>query len=181
MSTYRDRAADQRIAEDVGFERTLMCRASGCPNRWTVDAGNGKCCSAHAWADQHAWPCITQEQIDAETVRALRNAAPPPPTPRVNVAAARAAIRENLPKIGRGRPSKQWALDLKAREQRGEHLTPAQREMWRAAVGAHAVLDGAVAGRFVPVAAITDALRVTGDIPQPDARQVPIEAYEDAP
>jgi hypothetical protein len=70
---------DQRIADDSIADRALLCIAGGCPNLWSVDAGNGRLCSAHAWADPHHWPQITQEQLDAQADRALRNASPPAP------------------------------------------------------------------------------------------------------
>ena len=64
-----DEKMDQRTADDAGTPQALMCHAHGCPNRWSVDAGKGRCCSAHAWADQNRWPEITQQQWD-ETERA---------------------------------------------------------------------------------------------------------------
>jgi hypothetical protein len=177
-STF-DESRDYRIANESSADRALMCCANGCPNRWSVDAGNGRSCSAHAWAGQHLWPRITQEQLDAETSRALRNAAPPAPIP-VDMRRVRDALRRYQAAVSRPGMSRQWAHRLKDREARGDALTPTQREMWRAAINAHALLDSAANGQFVPIAAITDALRVTGDIPANDfsAIEIPVEAYE---
>ena len=45
------------------FYPELMCRAEGCPNRWSVNAeGRHNLCSAHAWSSPHLWPMVTQEQ-----------------------------------------------------------------------------------------------------------------------
>lgn len=66
------------------------------------------------------------------------------------------------------RTPRQWAHDLKAREERGERLTQAQRDMWRTALNAHALLDRAIEGDPIDREEITDALHATGDIPQPD-------------
>lgn len=74
MSFKRDKAiADQFNAGEVGYTPDLMCRAQGCPNRWSIDAeGRNKLCSAHAWSDPHLWPRITQEQMDAVSNLAVR-------------------------------------------------------------------------------------------------------------
>lgn len=136
MSTYREKR-DQRIADDHGQDRALMCRAQGCPNRWSVDAGNGKCCSAHAWSDPHHWPQITQEQLDAETDRAMRRQ-----YPAQRIEAPRFDIRKLRESIGRlaeamrgnTKAPKLWAHRLKAREQAGEPLSDHQRKAWREAL-----------------------------------------------
>ena len=66
-----------------------------------------------------------------------------------------------------------WAHALKRREEAGEKLSPAQREMWRAAIGAHQLLDGVRQGSGASEAEISDALRVTGDIPWAERGDVP--------
>lgn len=135
MSSYREKR-DQRIADDHTQDSALMCRANGCPNRWSVSAGNGACCSWHAWADVRYWPQITQEQLDAAADRALRRAAKanqPEPVPDVR------RLRAELAKLGnamRGsvQNPKRWAWLLKAREESGESLTDHQRKAWREAL-----------------------------------------------
>lgn len=89
-----DEARDQRIANDSATDKSLMCCAMRCPNRWSVDAGNGRCCSAHAWSDRHLWPQITQEQLDAETERAVYAAAPRPEAKPVDKRAATQALQQ---------------------------------------------------------------------------------------
>lgn len=134
MSYARDRA----IANEAGggLERSLTCGAAGCPNRWSVDAGSGRLCSAHAWVDRKQWPQITQEQQDAETDRALDHA-----TERFQPQAAplsreeKRAILTKLRCIGQPEHPKAWAEALRVREESGERLTQAQRAMWRAAIG----------------------------------------------
>lgn len=135
MATKRtafDDRRDQNTAQEAGIEQHLLCRAKGCPNRWTVDVGH--VCSAHFHAPVHHWPQVTQEQIDAETDRALAAAAG-----RVQVdpltREQKTGILQKLLECGRQKPGKAWAHALKTREQRGDRLTPAQREMWRAALG----------------------------------------------
>ena len=72
-----------------------------------------------------------------------------------------------------------WADVLRERHQAGERLTPVQIDMYRDGLRkAHGVLDAAKAGATVPVAAITESLRVTGDIPPPWLDDVPV--FEDS-
>lgn len=70
MSTYRSRT-DQRVADDVGTEKRLMCTAHGCPNLWSTDVGH--LCRWHADAPPHRWPEVTQDMQDFITDKAQRN------------------------------------------------------------------------------------------------------------
>ncbi len=74
------RARDQRIADQAATGDELRCMARDCPNLWSVDKGD-RCCSAHAWAEPHEWPRITQEQqaLSAERARAASNRVYKPP------------------------------------------------------------------------------------------------------
>lgn len=56
----RNQRADEEH-ESGGAERSLMCRAHGCPLRWTVQTGEITACSYHAWEDPKHWPRITDE------------------------------------------------------------------------------------------------------------------------
>lgn len=170
MSKYRDTKRDQRMADDAGVDRDLMCQANGCPNLWSVEGQNGRCCSAHAWSALHLWPQITAEQQDAETDRALhrlQHVEPPPAPPmsRAEKRAALASLSAVASRIGRVNP-RAWAYALRDREQRGERLTDAQRKTWRSVVDAHAVLDRVRDGDDVPAERVTQALQVTGDLPR---------------
>lgn len=140
------RKRDQRIADSATDidDRPLRCTANGCPNRWSVDAGKGRCCSAHAWAEQHHWPQITQEQLDAETERAMRQqypvetqrqARPDVPRLREQLVAMAHALR------GATTNARAWAHRLRAREQRGERINDVQRAAWREALGNDAMAD----------------------------------------
>lgn len=135
MSSYREKR-DQRIANEVDQDQSLMCRAMGCPNRWSVSADSGACCSWHAWSDTRLWPQITQEQLDAAAERALRKAAQttqPQPVPDVRrLRAALAKLADGL--RGATQNPKRWAWLLKAREESGESLTDHQRKAWREAL-----------------------------------------------
>lgn len=137
MSTYREKR-DQRIADDHGTDSSLMCRAQGCPNRWSVSAESGACCSAHAWADPHHWPAITQHQLNAETDRVMRRqypvetqrqAVPDVRRLRGQLAAMAHALR------GATANPRAWAHRLRGREQRGEALNDTQRAVWRQVLG----------------------------------------------
>lgn len=119
--------------------RGLDCIAAGCPNAWSVDAGNGRLCSAHAWAEPHRWPEITQQQQWAETDRARMLGEPLQPAEPLSkdeklsiLERLRAAVR-SWQQRGTKDPLR-WARRLKAREEAGHRLTIAQRDMWRQAL-----------------------------------------------
>jgi hypothetical protein len=129
---------DERIADDAQ-DRRLMCEAHGCPNRWSVDAGGGRLCSAHQWSARAEWPRITQQLLDAETDRAYRAQAVPPSdgTPKRTLSRGEklhvlGQLREVLQrKLGDWRA---WAARLRQRHEAGENLTETQREMYRSAL-----------------------------------------------
>lgn len=141
---------DERIANDVGADAALLCGAHGCPNRWSVDAGNGRLCSAHAWAGRHLWPQITQEAQDAETDRARAAFDAPPPadeTPRRDPARLGAA----LSRLAQQKDGLAWAKRLRWCEEKrggklpsGLQMTEFQREAWRSALRWHSPPAGLV-------------------------------------
>jgi len=49
------------VSDDV-LDPSLRCIAHGCPNRWSVDFGQGKLCSAHAYASPPEWPWISSRE-----------------------------------------------------------------------------------------------------------------------
>lgn len=134
MSTYRKRA-DQRVADDAQKDFALMCSAQGCPLRWSVDFGT-RLCSCHAGKDPLQWPAITQRILDAELAEAVRSQDPHPQA-RVQhfTTEQKRAVGKKLRQALRQSGGRQWAERLKAREERGERLTDAQRSMWRQALG----------------------------------------------
>lgn len=127
---YAQNRRDLAIADEVNNDKKLICVASGCPNRWTVDAGNGRLCSAHAWADPKQWPSITREQQSREADRAMYGTTTQKPARIVSKTEAMeklATLRlgsEPMNPIG-------WALRLKERDEAGERLTITQREMYQ--------------------------------------------------
>lgn len=132
-------ARDQRIADEVGLDRETRCIASRCPCRWTVDAGNGRLCSAHAWADPFHWPRITDELLDRETERAIRADRAAPPAPKRPLSRTEQLqllhrMRAQLQRLAAGRGNLDWAHRLKARDEAGDRLTLAQRQSYRAAL-----------------------------------------------
>jgi hypothetical protein len=118
-----------------------------------------------AEAIKHALECLPDDappnaaQFSSLCKRGPQSQAPALPWPPANpemVATVMAGIKP--PPL---RDMRQWARDLKAREERGDRLTQAQRTMWREALQ---VLNRAKDGQDVSVAEITDALRATGDL-----------------
>jgi hypothetical protein len=140
MSTYRNRRANGGDANgDGGVPQELMCFAQGCPNRWSVDMGNGRLCSAHDRAEPHRWPEITQVQQWDETERArLRGEAKAElPSRFTDPVRMRAVFRRYAQKVReREQDPLRWARRLKAREEGGEKLCLMQREAWRNALRA---------------------------------------------
>ena len=139
--TYKTR--DQKTADAanggyaIGYTPDQMCSAKGCPNRWSVDAGKGKLCSAHHSVDDmlHLWPQITQEERDMEVMRAQRPMpAPRPPLSRADKLAILNDMRNAMKRFGSPDGSRAWAEALRDRERDGARLTHAQRTMWRAAL-----------------------------------------------
>ena len=130
--SYAATRRDLAIANEVNTERTLMCIASGCPNRWTVDAGSGRLCSAHAWADAKQWPSITREQQARDADRAMFGSSRQKPSRTVSKAEALEKLATL--RIGVQADPLAWAWRLKARDERGDNLTAAQREMYRRAL-----------------------------------------------
>ena len=128
-------ARDQRIADDVGSDRELMCCASGCPSRWSVDGPNGRACSAHAWVnDRHEWPAITDRQIWSETERARQAMSSEERIyPRMSHGQKTALLRK-LAAVFAPKPPKAWAEKLRDKEQQGEPLSRLQQQAWREAL-----------------------------------------------
>jgi len=56
--SYKTRAKDEGVVDDGG---SLMCRAHGCPLKWSVQTGEVTACSYHAWSDPKEWPRITEQ------------------------------------------------------------------------------------------------------------------------
>lgn len=121
-----------RENDNARQERMNMCKAHECPNRWSV--APEMLCSAHAHSPPHMWPQITDEQHRHLAARSNRpqNTEPARKVTREEVDRAREALKTFM--RGNQTDSKQWARNLKAREQAGEHLSDVQRKMWRAAL-----------------------------------------------
>lgn len=138
--------SDQIAADSFHVDRALMCSAAGCPNRWSVDAGGGRLCGAHAWASPHEWPSITSEQLDAETQRAL-DAQTPREAQRF-VKPDPEKLSRYLGKLSAGirdaqRDPRGWAKALRKRQEAGERLTQAQLDMLAGRFGSFGAGDEA--------------------------------------
>lgn len=132
------KSRDMRIADetldDAKDRQALMCAATGCPNRWSIDQGNGRLCSWHDRAPASQWPAVTQEQLDAEGDRARSRYLPAPPVPRVDKRDVLQKLAEFSQRMRTSVPSRQWAYDMRERERAGVRLDQAQREMMHGAL-----------------------------------------------
>lgn len=106
---------------------SLMCKAHGCPNRWSVDLGGGGLCSRHAWVDPSKWGQMTREMTSEASLGY------PASTVREISENEKLEILRRLENLGRN-PNKVWAEALRERENSGERLTSYQRSAWREAL-----------------------------------------------
>lgn len=106
----------------------LMCKAHGCPNRWSVDLGGGGMCSRHAWVDPSKWGQITREMASEASLGY------PAASVKEYSQSEKVEILRRLQNLGRN-PNRVWAEALREREQSGERLTPFQKSAWREALG----------------------------------------------
>ena len=63
MSLVKARNSRVDESESSGPDASLMCRAHGCPMRWSVMFGDVKACSYHAWTEPREWPAITESLL----------------------------------------------------------------------------------------------------------------------
>lgn len=120
------------IESENEAERALMCAAHNCPNRWSVDAGHGRLCSKHAWADPLDWGHITQQIHAGEFTKVRRHQDPPHRMTEQEKVATLLNLKDMIKKPI---DFKAWAHKLKERESNGEQLTRLQRSMYRRALG----------------------------------------------
>ena len=107
----------------------LMCIAHNCPNRWSVDAGNGRLCSRHAWVDSSKWGQVTRDMA-AETSYGQSSQ-----DVRQYSQDEKLEILRKLEKVGLPSDPRLWAKALQERENRGERLSSFQKSAWREALG----------------------------------------------
>lgn len=110
--SYKNSARDKKVADDFleGHGQCAFC--GGTAERQTLSMLGARC-----------GPCFQQYVTQGKRYG-------PMPT-----AEERRAVGQKLRAILAGRSwGKQWAYDLRDREERGEQLTPAQRETWRIAL-----------------------------------------------
>lgn len=184
-SAYAQQKRDQRTADEVVDTRGLMC-ISGCPNRWSIDGGRGRLCSAHAWAPQHQWGQITQGQIEAVAAQSWRaqqqaDAEQAPPMSRAQRQAAVAALRalalgqKGDPMAG-ARRLRDAELHRGGRLENGLLMTRSQREYWRQALAREQAAADVSLGDFVPVAALVAARVVAPALEPRGADDEPFDA-----
>ncbi len=126
-------AAENSEKQNEGYNR-LNCVAHNCPNRWSVDAGNGRLCSAHAWADPMDWGRITAHE-NSKVMMATRKAAPEPVAPFSHEEKVFVLGEFKKALQAMNRDPKAWAHRLRERELSGENLSNYQRKCWRQALG----------------------------------------------
>lgn len=108
----RKRMGTEPPKEEKG--ESLDCAAHGCPLRWSVDAGNGRLCSYHAWTDAKQWHGITE---------ALRRDGP------WSLQKTKEIVRDKY--VG---DMKGWAKRLRDRHESGEDLPLIHIQLYRAAL-----------------------------------------------
>ena len=57
--SFKKKIEDEMVKDDYEA-KSLMCQATGCPNKWSVHMGS-RLCSKHAWADPMDWGSITSK------------------------------------------------------------------------------------------------------------------------
>jgi len=133
--TAFDERRDHWAVADEQRDLSLMCAAHGCPNRWSVDAGAGLLCGAHAWADPAQWARITERLQWQETERAR---GVPQTHPEPMTREQKLAVLDDLSRAVRSMRQvrlnpRSWADRLRERHQGGESLTSAQVTAYQSA------------------------------------------------
>ena len=57
--SYKNTGRAVAVQEEV--QQSLMCKAHGCPMKWSVQTGEVTACSYHAFSDLKQWPGITDD------------------------------------------------------------------------------------------------------------------------
>lgn len=126
----------QRAAKKVDDARELFCAANECPNKWSVDAGNGRLCGAHAFAEKSEWPRVTDGELrrwhDTQMARPVQGEAA---AAHVSLEQKRATLTQLRDVLGEDkRDHRAWARKLKERDQAGEKLSAFQRACYKEAL-----------------------------------------------
>ena len=132
MSFIQPSRAD-KLHDDMTAEKSLMCRATECPQRWSVGPQN--LCSAHAWADPKEWPAIT-DRLLREFSKQTENR-PEQDYPELSLSQKREILTSLSGVIKGQKDHKAWAKRLRDREANGEHLSSIQKAAWREALREH--------------------------------------------
>ena len=162
-----DQTRDQRIADESGPDKQLMCTAHDCPNLWSTS--DGQLCRWHADAPANAWPQVTHEQQDAVTDRALYAQSDRPECAAMSLDDRRAILAMLRMVLSEAKNPRAWIGRLREKQQRGDALSPMQKFALEQVKDAHEVLDHVREGGDVPRRAITTALQRTGDLPSSEA------------
>lgn len=125
---------EHQIEKENEEYNRLNCIAHNCPNRWSVDAGNGRLCSAHAWADPMDWGKITvYENSKAMMASKKANFEAIEPLSEGEKGFILGEFKKALQTMNKD--PKAWAHKLREREANGDSLSLIQRKMWREALG----------------------------------------------
>lgn len=128
---------DRKTADDAMVDHALMCRATGCPRRWSNDFGGARLCTMHSRClSPHDWPRVTQQLLDADLEQARSE--PRQVVERHATKAEGIAALRKLAMLGRQDP-RAWANRLLERAKRGETMTRPQREALLEVFGADEV------------------------------------------
>lgn len=130
----KNKYAAENIEKQNEEYNRLNCVAHNCSNRWSVDAGNGRLCGAHAWADPMDWGRITSLE-NSKALMAASSASYEPVEP-LSEGEKQYILGEFKKALqAMNRDPKAWAHRLRERELNGEDLSNYQRKTWREALG----------------------------------------------
>ena len=105
----------KKLEREEQFDE-LGCIAHGCPMKWSVDAGDGKLCSYHAFEKPENWPRIT-DKLRMEGAWVLSR-----------------HVEHGMANEYRGDP-KGWARRIIDRSEAGQKVNPTSLDMAKRALG----------------------------------------------
>jgi hypothetical protein len=132
LQSFDNRAKD--IEKSNEEYNRLNCIAHNCQSPWSVDAGNGRLCGAHAWADPMDWGRITAHENSKRLIGTSKASFEPvEPFSHEEKVFVLGEFKKALQAMNSD--PKSWAKRLRERELNGDILSLHQRKMWRDALG----------------------------------------------
>jgi hypothetical protein len=124
---------NKQMENDIDAEQRLMCQAHNCVNRWSVESGSGRLCSAHAWADPMDWGSVTRQEASKALVGHVSKTHEPMEPMSVE---EKKYILERFKEVMQttSKDHKAWAHRLRQREKDGDRMSDYQKKAWREAL-----------------------------------------------